>query len=163
MSEGPDRESRTEEATPQRLQRAREQGDVVKTMDLGSFATLATSAAVILGGGGWMARNLVAQLTPFFSRPETMSLEGHGGVEVFRYALMAAAPAVLIVMLTTGVAGAAANVLQTGLRLTPEKLKPDFSKLSIQKGLERLFGPDGLMMFVKSLVKVGLTTAIAWS
>jgi flagellar biosynthetic protein FlhB len=163
MSEGPDRESKTEEATPQRLQKAREQGDVVKTMDLGSFATLATSAAVVLGAGGWMARNLVSQLTPFFSRPDSMNLEGHGGVEVFRYALMAAAPAVLIVLLSTGLSGVAANVLQTGLRLTPEKLKPDFSKLSIQKGLERLFGPDGLVMFLKSVVKVVITAAIAWS
>ncbi|MBW8813181.1 MAG: flagellar biosynthesis protein FlhB [Caulobacterales bacterium] len=163
MSEGPDRESRTEEATPQRLQRARDEGDVVKTMDLGSFATLAASTGVVLGVGGWMARNLVSQLTPFFARPDSINLQGGGGVAVFRYALMAAAPAVLVVLLTTGLSGAAASVLQTGLRLTPGKLKPDFSKLSLQKGLERLFGPDGVVMFLKSLVKVFITGAIAWS
>ena len=162
MSEGPDRESKTEEATPRKLEQAREKGDGAKTMDLGSFATLASSSAVVLMAGGWLSRNMVSQLTPFFSHPQDMVLQGHSGVEVFRYAMMAAAPALLIVMLTTGVAGAAANVLQSGLRLTPEKLKPDFSKLSIAKGLQRMFGPDSLMAFVKSLVKVAMTAAIAW-
>jgi flagellar biosynthetic protein FlhB len=162
MSEGADRESKTEEATPRKLEQAREKGDGVKTMDLGSFATLATSSAVVLAAGGWLSRNMVSQLTPFFSHPQDMILQGHGGVEIFRYAMMAAAPALLIVMLSTGLSGAAANVLQSGLRLTPEKLKPDFSKLSPAKGLERMFGPDALMAFVKSLVKVLMTGAIAW-
>lgn len=162
MSEAPDRESKTEEATPRKLEQAREKGDGVKTMDLGSFATLAAASGVLIAGGGWISRNLASELTPFFSRPDAMRLEGHGGVEIFRYALMAALPPLLMVMLAAGVAGAAANIMQSGLRLTPSKLKPDWSKVSIPKGLERMFGPDGLMQFAKSLVKVGITAVIAW-
>jgi flagellar biosynthetic protein FlhB len=162
MSEGPDRESKTEEATPQKLEKAREQGDGVRTMDLGSFATLAASSAVVLVAGGWLARNMAAQLTPFFAHPEDMILEGHSGVEVFRYALMAGAPALLMVLIASSVSGAAASLLQGGLRFSPKKLAPDFSKLDPRKGLERMFGPDGLMQFVKSLVKVGMTGALAW-
>jgi flagellar biosynthetic protein FlhB len=162
MSEGPDRESKTEEATPRKLDQAREKGDGARTMDLGSFATLATSAAVVVMAGGWLSRNMAAHLTPFFSHPQDMRLDGHGGVEVFRYAVMAGAPALLIVMLATGASGAAAGLLQSGLRLTPEKLKPDWSKVSLGKGMQRIFGPDGLMQFVKSLVKVLMTGAIAW-
>jgi len=162
MSEGPDRDSKTEEATPRKLDQAREKGDGARTMDLGSFATLATSAAVVVMAGGWLSRNMAAQLTPFFQHPQDMHLDGHGGIEVFRYAMMAGAPALLIVMLATGVSGAAAGLLQTGLRLTPEKLKPDWSKVSLGKGMQRIFGPDGLMQFVKSVVKVLMTGAIAW-
>jgi flagellar biosynthesis protein FlhB len=162
MSEGPDRESKTEDATPRKLDQAREKGDGAKTMDLGSFATLAASAGVVVLAGGWLSRNLAAQLTPFFSRPDQMILEGRGGVDVFRYALMAGAPALLIVMLAAGASGAAASLVQTGLRFTPDKLKPDFKKVSPRKGFERIYGPDGLMQFVKSLVKVGMTGAIAW-
>src|SRR4029434_5093125 len=76
--------------------------------------------------------------------------------------MMPAPPALLIVMLAAGASGAAASLLQTGLRFTPDKLKPDFSKVSPSKGFARIYGPDGLMQFVKSLVKVGLTGAIAW-
>ncbi|WP_293676317.1 flagellar biosynthesis protein FlhB [uncultured Phenylobacterium sp.] len=162
MSEAPDRESKTEEATPRKLEQAKQKGDGVKTMDLGSFATLATSAGVILMAGGWLSRNMAAQLTPFFAHPEDMTLEAGSGMEIFRYALMAGAPALLIVMLATGLSGAAASLLQSGLHFTAEKLKPDWSKVSIGKGLARIFGPDGLMQFVKSLVKVAMTGAIGY-
>jgi flagellar biosynthetic protein FlhB len=162
MSEGPDRESKTEEATPRKLDQAREKGDGAKTMDLGAFATLASTAAVVLLAGGWLSRNLAAQLTPFFSRPDQMIVTGHGGLDIFRYAVLAGAPALLIVMLSAGASGAAASLVQTGLRLTPDKLKPEFSKISPRKGFERIYGPDGLMQFVKSVVKVGLTGLIAW-
>lgn len=162
MSEGPDRESKTEEATPKRLDEAREKGDGVKTMELGSFATLAASASVVLLAGGALSRHLAASLTPFLAHPDTMTLEGGGGVAVLRQAMSAGAPALLAVMLATGAAGAAASLLQTGLRLTPKRLEPDFSKLSLQKGIQRVFGLDGLAQFVKSLIKVIITTALGW-
>ncbi len=162
MSEGPDRESKTEEATPRKLEQAREKGDGAKTMELGSFATLAAASAVVLLAGGSLSQDMVGKLTPFLARPDTMSLEGGAGVAVFRYAMMAAAPALLMVMFAAGASGAAASLVQTGLRFTPDKLKPDLSKLDPRKGLSRIYGPDGLMQFLKSLVKVLVTGLIAW-
>lgn len=162
MSEKPDRESQTEEATPQKLDKAREKGDGPKTMDLSSFATLAATSAVILMAGGWLSRNLAAQLTPFIAQPESMSLEGGGGIDVARHALVASAPILLGVMLAAAVAGSGAHLIQSGLRFTPEKLKPEFSKVDPRKGLERLFGPDGLMQFVKSTIKVAIIAWLVW-
>jgi flagellar biosynthetic protein FlhB len=109
-----------------------------------------------------MARNLAAHLTPFFAHPDAMSLEGASGMAIFRYTLLVGAPALLMVLITAAVAGAGASLLQSGLQFTPDKLKPDFSKLSIKKGLERMFGPDGLMQFGKSLVKVMVIAILAW-
>jgi flagellar biosynthetic protein FlhB len=162
MSDAPDRESQTEEATPQKLEKAREKGDGPKTADLSSFATLAATSGVVLIAGGWLARNLAGQMLPFIAQPDAMSLQASGGLEVFRYALMAAAPILLGVMLAAAVSGAAANLVQSGLRLTPSKLKPEFSKLDPRKGLQRLFGADALMQFVKSLAKVAVISWLVW-
>lgn len=162
MSEGPEKDSKTEEATPQKLEKARAKGDVVKTMDLGPFAVLAAVSSVLIMAGGWLSRDLAAKLLPFFAHPDTISIEGHGGMEVLRYTLLASAPSLLVVMLSAAVAGTAASLVQTGLHFSGEKLKPDFSKLSIMKGLERMFGPDGLMQFVKSLVKVAIIAVLVW-
>jgi flagellar biosynthesis protein FlhB len=162
MSDQPDRESKTEEPTAQKLEQAKKKGDGVKTMDLVSFATLAASTSVILMAGSWLCRSMATQLMPFLSHPQDMSVHAGGGVEIFRVGLMAALPALLIVMLATGASGAAASLLQSGLRFTPDKLKPDWSKLSIGKGLVRIFGPDGMMQFVKSLVKVAMTGVIGY-
>ncbi|HEY0647302.1 flagellar biosynthesis protein FlhB [Phenylobacterium sp.] len=162
MSEGPDRESKTEEATPQKLEKARQKGDVPKTMDLPQFATLAAVSGVVLLAGGWMSRNLATQLLPFIAQPDAMSLEGRGGVDIFRYAMVATAPILIAVMAAAAVSGTGANLIQSGLRITPDKLKPDFSKVSPRKGFGRLFGPDGLMQFAKSTVKVVIIGLLAW-
>lgn len=163
MSEAPERESKTEEATPQRLEKARQKGDGVKTMDLQPALVLAAVSGVLIAGGGWFTRDLAVKLLPFLAHPDAMSLEGHGGMEVMRYALLAAAPATLVVMLTAAVAGSSASIMQGGLRLNAEKLQPDFSKLDPRKGLERMFGVDGLVQFVKSLVKVAIIAILVWS
>jgi flagellar biosynthetic protein FlhB len=162
MSEAPEKESKTEEATPQKLSKAHEKGEGVKTMDLGPFAVLAAVSTVLILLGGWLARDIVARLTPFFAHPDSISLEGHGSLEVFRYGLMTAAPALLICMLTASVAGAGACLMQSGLVFNVEKLKPDFSKFSPKKGLERMFGPDALVQFLKSLVKVAVISYLVW-
>jgi flagellar biosynthetic protein FlhB len=162
MAEENESASRTEEATPRRLEQARAQGDVAKTMELPQFASLAAAAMVLVGMGGWMCRNLASQLLPFLAHPDAISLQGGGGVLVARHALSAALPVVLITMLSAGAAGAAGHLLQTGFMFTPAKLKWDLGKLSPLKGFSRIFGLDGLIQFVKSLVKVAVTAALAW-
>lgn len=162
MSDAPEKESKTEEATPQKLEKAKAKGDGAKTPDLGPFAVLAAVSAVLVMGGGWLARDMAMRLLPFFAHPEDMSLEGHGGVEILRYAMMAGAPALVLVLMTAALAGSGASLAQTGLRFTPDKLKPEFSKISPRKGFERMFGPDGLMQFAKSLVKVTIIAILAW-
>ncbi len=162
MSEENDAASKTEEPTPRKLEQAREKGDVVRTMDLGHFANLAAVAAVIVFAGGWLTKNLAAALTPFFARPDQIQLEGHGGVEVARYAMMAAAPILVAVMAAAMFSGTFASLIQTGLMFTPDKMKPDWKKVSPMAGFKRIFGVDGLAQFIKSLLKVGATGFLAW-
>src|ERR1700753_297359 len=107
MSDTNDAASKTEEPTPRKLQQARERGEVVKTQDLASLASMAGAAAVVITMGGSLGRNLVSALTPFLASPETVDFTGGGGMQVFRASLMAVAPFLLAVL----VAAAAAGVL----------------------------------------------------
>ena len=162
MAEDNDAASKTEEPTPHKLAEAKKKGEVVKTPDLSSFASLAAAATVVAIAGGWMSRNLGEALLPFIASPDAMSFEGGGGVNIFHHAVMAAAPPLLAVIFAAAAAGAAANLAQSGLMFTPEKLAPDLKKISPAEGFKRIFGLDGLMQFLKSLVKVFLTAALAW-
>ena len=157
-----DAASRTEEPTPRKLQQARERGEFVKTPDLPALASLAAVGAVLATTGGWISRSMVSGLTPFFAHPDAMALQGGDGQAIMRQAIMAGAPALLLVLGAAALAGLAGNVLQTGLVFTPDKLVPDFSKLSPMQGFKRVFGLDGLMQFLKSMVKVSLTALLAW-
>jgi flagellar biosynthetic protein FlhB len=162
MSDSSDAEARTEEPTARKLERAKERGDVPKTQDLAQVASLAAVASVIAVAGGMLVRNLADRLIPFLSRAGDMTLRGDGGGQVAHQALMAALPILVAVMAAAALAGVAGNLVQTGFMVTPERLKPDFGKLNLLNGLKRVFGLDGLIHFMKSLVKVAATVAIAW-
>ena len=157
-----DPESKTEDPTGKRLSDARAQGDVAKTMDLPQWATLAAVSGVVLLSGGWLARNLMASLEPFIAHPDAFVLQNNGAVEVARMALMAALPAFAIVMASAAVAGIFANVVQTGFLWAPDKIKPDISKLSLFKGVGRVFGLDSWLHFGKSLIKATVIGVICW-
>lgn len=162
MSDTSDAASRTEEPTPRKLERAREQGDVARTPDLPSLASLAAAAAVIALAGGGLLRNLAQALIPFLAHPDEISLQGTGPIEVARRATLAASPILLGVLCAAALSGAAGSLLQTGFLFTPGKLKPELSRVSLSAGFRRVFGLDGLAHFVKSLLKVLATGLIGW-
>lgn len=163
--EGPDKESRTQEPTPRKLEEARKRGDVAKSADLSQAASLAAACMVLIGAGGSLSTGLAQALLPFIAAPDQLAglLEHGGGAEIGRRAVMAAAPFVLAVLGATALAGVSANVLQQGLLWSPEKLAPDFSRVSPLSGFERMFGIDGFVQFLKTLLKLVVTGWVAWS
>jgi flagellar biosynthesis protein FlhB len=162
MADDSDSASKTEEPTPRKLQQAREKGDVAKTPDLAALLALSGAAAVLAIGGGWLGQNLAAGLTPFIARAGELRLEGGGAVEIVRYAILAGAPLLLTVLAVAALLGAVGNLVQHGFMFTPQKIKPDLKKLSPIAAIKRIFGPDGLMQFVKSVTKIAMVAAVAW-
>ncbi len=164
MAEGADPESKTEEATPRKLAEARKKGDVAKSPDVAAALSLAGAAAVVLMSGGWFATSMAEQLLPFIAAPHTMigGLETGAGVEIGAVALWAVAPFLGVVMLATILGGVGGNVAQSGLIFTAEKLKPDWSKVNPMAGFKRIFGPDGLVQFIKTLLKLIAVGVICW-
>ena len=154
--------SKTEEPTQRKLDEARKKGDVAKTQDLPQMFSLAAVAGVIILAGGWLSQDMVGRLLPFIAHPQAMDLSGTGGVGIAQQAMMAALPAMIVVMVAAMLAGIAGNVVQHGLLFTAEKMKPDLKKVSPLEGFKRIFGPDGWVQFIKSALKIGATGAVAW-
>ncbi len=162
MADDQDKTSKTEEPTQRKLDEARKKGDVAKSPDVPQAMALAAASAVLIGAGGMFSRDLVEALTPFVAHPEAISLTGAGGSQVFLTASLAAAPLLLAIFAAAGVAGAAGNLIQHGFLLTGERLKPQWNKVSPMAGFKRIFGPDGLMEFAKTLFKLIVVAAVCW-
>jgi flagellar biosynthesis protein FlhB len=158
-----DPESKTEEPTPGKLSKAREKGDVAKSQDLPALASLAAVVSVVAAGGTWFSTNMAMGLLPFIAHPQDMDLEGHGAISVARHAAAVAAPLMVTVLICAGLAGVGGNLMQTGFLFTPDKLKPDFKKVSPLGGLKRMFGLDSLVNFLKSVVKIAMVGILAWT
>jgi flagellar biosynthetic protein FlhB len=162
MAEDTDSGSKTEDASPRKLEQARRNGDVAKSQDVAGLASLAAVVGVFLMSGGWLSTNLAAQLTPFIAHPDSYRLANGGAVMLMQRALSAAVPFMAAVLGAAALAGASGNLIQQGFLFTPSKLAPDFSRVSPLKGLERMFGIDGLVHFLKSIMKIGLVGWVAW-
>ena len=162
MAEDDEQSSKTEDATPRRLEEARKRGDVAKSSDFSSWASFAGTAGVLAIGGGWMARDLAMRLLPFFEHPDAFVLQNGGAQGVMRLSIQAGLPAVALVLGAGMICGVAGNVVQHGFLWSPDKLKPDPSKLSPMAGFKRLYGVDGLVQFLKSMLKVGIMGIVAW-
>ncbi|WP_262422553.1 flagellar biosynthesis protein FlhB [Brevundimonas denitrificans] len=163
MAEEKDQESKTEEATPRKLDEARKRRRA-KTPDLASWLSLMGASAVILIGGGWFTSRMAAELMPFLAQPHAMvdALHAGAGIEIGTRALWATVPLLGAIALATIVGGAGGNLAQSGFLFTGEKIKPKLEKISPLKGAKRIFGPDGLMQFVKTFLKLVAIVAIAW-
>jgi flagellar biosynthetic protein FlhB len=165
VAEENDPASKTEEATPRKLEEARRKGDVAKSPDVPQWLSLAAACGVILAGGGMFGTQMAGDLLPFIAAPHEMIgvLEGGGGAALAARAMWAAAPFLGAVLFAAGAAGAAGNIAQHGFLWSPDKLTPDFSRLSPMKGFQRVFGVDGLVAFLKTFAKVIAVGFIAWA
>lgn len=165
MAEGADPESKTEEATPRKLEEARKKGDVAKSPDVGQALSLLGASAVLVFGGGYFATRMAEDLLPFIAAPHAMIgwLQAGAGIEVGAMALWAVAPFLGAVMLATVIGGVGGNVGQIGLTFSGETLKPKWDKLSPMAGFKRIFGPDGLMQFAQTLAKLIAVSVVCWA
>ena len=62
-----DGQERTEEATPRRLQQAREKGQVARSKELASVSVLVVGAISLMWFGDWLSRSLYTLMGRLFS------------------------------------------------------------------------------------------------
>lgn len=165
MAEDSDPESKTEEATPRKLEEARRKGDVAKSPDVAQTLSLMGASAVLILGGGYFSGKMAETFLPFIAAPHAMLgiLESGSGAQIGITAMWAVAPFLGAVMLATIIGGVGGNVGQMGgLIFSPEKLAPKWDKVSPMAGFKRLFGPDNFMHFGQTLLKLVAVGVICW-
>jgi len=165
LAEDADQDSKTEEASPRKLQEARRKGDFARSPDVATTLALGGAAAVLMFGGAYFSQQIAADLLPFIERPHTMlgGLDAGAGMELAMTAILSVAPFLMSLMLAVIVGSVFGNVAQSqGFILTTEKLKPKLSAISPLSGFKRIFGPDGLVQFLKTFLKLVAIGCVCW-
>jgi flagellar biosynthetic protein FlhB len=165
VAEDSDPDSKTEDATPRKLEEARRKGDVAKSPDVAQTLSLMGATAVVIFGGGYFATQMANAFVPFIASPHTMLgvIDSGSGAQIGMTALWAVAPFLGAVMLATILGGVGGNVGQMGgLIFSPDKLAPKWDKVSPMAGFKRLFGPDNFMHFGMTLAKLIAVGVICW-
>lgn len=161
MAEESDLE-KTEQPSPRRLEKAREEGQVARSREWVTFALLASGAAALWGTSGLLDAHVgaafrhglqferAAAFDPAFmlASAQAMGLEALAGI----------AP----VLAVLAVVALVAPMLLGGLVLAPQSLAPDFSKLDPLGGLARMFSAQSAGDLVKTLLKSLLIGAVGF-
>jgi len=161
MADTPDRDEKTEEATPQRRRKAVETGDVLQSRELGTALVMLAGAGWLLLGGGWFVGAMRAMLARglSFGRADVDGFDP--ALAALRLASGVALPVAALFALTMVAAIAGPALLgSAGFRWSAVAVKPN--KLNPLSGLKRIFGPQGLIELGKSLAKVVLLGAVGW-
>ncbi len=161
MAEESDLE-KTEPASPERLEKARAEGQVARSRELVTFVMLVTclgglwSMGDMIGGnfGNAMRNGLQFERTSAFD-PSHMMVHAQTAV---LHALQALMP-LLIMML---VAALLAPMMLGGWLLSTKSLAPNFSKLNPVAGIGRMFSTETLAELVKTIIKSLLVGGVAW-
>lgn len=155
-------QEKSHDPTPRRLERAREQGDVVRSQDAQTLAAyLGLSAAVALTAG-WGAVRLGEVLMAPLAHPQALAdILVTGGardmIAGFAVPILAATlplvamPAALILALL---------VAQRSIVFAPDKIHPKLSRISPIDNAKQKYGVTGLVEFAKSTVKLLAVSAV---
>lgn len=163
MSEAPDKESKTENATEKKISDALEKGNVPHSREAPIFASLAGILLVLVFLAGDGAAQLAKTLALLLDQPGDFSLGNGEDATALLVAVaveMGKAMAPIIALLAA--AGLVASLFQSVPRMAGERIKPQWSRISPAAGWKRIFGVQGAIEFVKSLFKFGAVALSAF-
>ncbi|KJV36304.1 flagellar biosynthesis protein FlhB [Luteibacter yeojuensis] len=163
MSEGADKEDKTEAPSEKRLREAREKGELPRSRELSTAIVVLAGVAMLLASHEQMAMHAanIMHVGLQYGRDDLFAADG------FRRALMTALIEALRMLAplfaVTMAASVAAPALMGGLNFSFQALAPKFDRLNPVQGFSRLVSKNGLVELGKSLLKLAfIGGALAW-
>ncbi|WP_170386780.1 flagellar type III secretion system protein FlhB [Ruegeria atlantica] len=156
MSGQDDDSDKSYEPTPQKLQKAREKGEVAKSNDLSVVAAYSGLLIALFAAAQFGVQHMGALFVVLIEQADEIApllIDGPatnpaGGIlktVLLSVAILFALPASAVLLNL---------VAQRALIFAPSKLKPKFSRISLISNAKNKFGRGGLFEFAKSFVKL---------
>lgn len=156
------REDKTEAATPRRIEKAREQGQVARSREMNTFVMLLAGIGGLWIMGGKLYDHLgqVMEQALLFDRAQLFDTARMLNMlwSLSKAALLALVPFFALMVF----AAVAAPALLGGLVITLAAARPQFSRVNPVSGLSRLFSVQVLVELAKALAKATLVGTVLY-
>ncbi len=161
MSDSNDNE-KTEEPTQKRLQDAVKKGQVAFSRETTSFLIFLVLALNIIWFSPQYMKLTTQKLAAFIQTPHDMRLDQASFTELFGVTLGEIGLVFSIPIIATIIAAFASSFLQNGIVISTESITPKLEKISVFKGLKRLFSTRSVVEFIKGLIKISLIATASY-
>jgi len=154
--------SKTEDPTEKKLSDARKKGQVATSQEVKNFGILIAATIALMTIASPMANNVRLTIFPFVEHTNEYATDFESlravalGITLDLAWIMAPVFGLLIV------AALFSNLAQSGLVWAADKIKPDFSKLSIKKGAKKMFSISATIEFIKGILKLLVVGLVAF-
>ncbi|TWT86504.1 Flagellar biosynthetic protein FlhB [Pseudobythopirellula maris] len=155
------------EATQHRKDKAREQGQVPYSQDLGSALLLIVGAGLMRMLGGGVSNYFANLTTRYLGEPISLRADEQQLVSQANELLEQTGAVMLPFLGLLLLAGVATSILQVGFLFVPERLQPDIGRINPLKGFGRIFSSQGAAKLgfglFKVLIVAAVSVAVLWS
>ncbi len=166
MSSEDTSQERTEQATPKRVDEAREKGQISRSRELTTMAILMASALIFLLMGQKLSLSIQSLMKDNFTIERNNIFDNsfpfNAVVDSGRNVLMDFAPLLALLFIVA----LFAPMMMGGWLFSPQALSLKLDKLNPISGIKRLFSMNSLMELLKALAKfvliVGLAVFLLW-
>jgi flagellar biosynthesis protein FlhB len=158
----PGNDTRTEQPTPRRVQKAREKGQIARSKEVPAAAVLLGMLLVLSYFGSPLMRVFESHMRDSLRMrvPREITMSYLSGI-LGSISLMLAT-AVIPLMLAAAVIGIGANVAQGGLAVSWTALGFHVERLNPKNGLSRIFSRNGIFELVKGLALLIVVSVISY-
>ncbi len=155
---------KTEKATPKRKRDAREKGQVFKSTEVIASFSMLVMFSVFALFGTFIVQNTGDMLTEMFSGAYIQDVVTLSGISnafrsAVRYFFIIIAPLFIAAFLSAIIF----NIIQVGFLFSPQAIQPKLEKISMAKGLKRLFSSQTVMQLLKSLFKISIIVIVGYN
>lgn len=163
MSDAPDKESKTENATEKKISDAIEKGNVPSSREAPIFASLAGLLLALVFLVGDQAALLAEKLALLLGKPGDFAVQnGPEATALLSVVAIEVGVALAPIIVLLVVSGLVASLFQNVPRLVGRRIRPQWERVSPAAGWKRIFGAQGAVEFLKSLFKFATVALTAF-
>lgn len=152
---------KSQDPTPKRLEKAREDGDTVRSRELNTMAILLAGSSALLMFGGYMSQVLASIMGHNFVLDRSQVFDTSAMLRHLDVSMFAGLRSMLPVFGVLLVAAILGPIGLGGWNMTFKAVMPKASRMNPMSGLKRMFGPKALMELFKAAAKVVVVASIA--
>ncbi|MDX1757567.1 MAG: flagellar biosynthesis protein FlhB [Marinobacter sp.] len=156
-----DSQEKTEEATPRRLEKAREEGQTARSKELATMAVLLAGAGGLLVFGTTLGKAFADIMRNSFDIERAALFDTNFMAIHLMAAAEEATAAVAPLLLVLLVAAIVGSIGIGGLLFSGKAIAPKLDRLNPLKGLKRMFSMRSLVELLKGVAKVALVMVVA--